>query len=249
MDSTRTISELKSAFVWSQVRILSERLELPEDWRNYAVETDEGDLSDKVVEDVLHKVNAAAKQHNRFVYSSQAIHHIAQQIASLYWSSVNQETRSRNAFANGIEKTVDLSSHINAGGKRRGQDTVRLQPIRIRSDSSFICLTMVVCNRFQQLRERLIALDDQRQLQRRRLDQLQHLQHLLEPFQDPQKHIQPNLVTRDGELVQELEKMRMLVARVSGRIAQQKKSGRGVESTDDYSLPGSDRRLAALLDT
>jgi hypothetical protein len=57
-------------------------------------------------------VNAAAKQHNRVVYSSQAIHHIAQQIASLYWSSVSQEARSRNAFANGIEKTVDLSSHM-----------------------------------------------------------------------------------------------------------------------------------------
>lgn len=105
---------------------------------------------------------------------------------------------------------------------------------------------MVVCNRFQQLRERLIALDDQRQQQRRRLDQLQHLQQLLEPFQDPQKNIQPNLVTRDGELVQELEKMRMLVARVGGRIAQQQKSGRGVESPPDYSLPGSDRRLEAL---
>jgi hypothetical protein len=55
MDSTRTISELKSAFVRSQVRILSESLELPHDWRNYAVETEEGDLSEKVIEDVLHK--------------------------------------------------------------------------------------------------------------------------------------------------------------------------------------------------
>jgi hypothetical protein len=55
MDSSRTISELKSAFVRSQVRILSESLELPHDWRNYAVETEEGDLSEKVIEDVLHK--------------------------------------------------------------------------------------------------------------------------------------------------------------------------------------------------
>lgn len=55
MDSTRTISELKSTFIWSQVRILSESLELPEDWRNYAVGTEEGDLGEKVIEDVLHK--------------------------------------------------------------------------------------------------------------------------------------------------------------------------------------------------
>ena len=55
MDSSRTVSELKSAFIRSQVRIFSESLDLPEGWRNYAPETDEGDLSDKVIEDVLHK--------------------------------------------------------------------------------------------------------------------------------------------------------------------------------------------------
>jgi hypothetical protein len=55
MDSSRTISESKSAFIRSQVRIFSESLALPEDWRNYAPEADEGELNDKVIEDVLHK--------------------------------------------------------------------------------------------------------------------------------------------------------------------------------------------------
>jgi hypothetical protein len=76
---------------------------------------------------------------------------------------------------------------------------------------------------------------------------LQHLQRLLEPFKDPPKDIQPNLITRDGELVQELEKMRMLVARVGGRIAQQKRSSE-IPETHDYSLPGSDQRLEALME-
>lgn len=102
-------------------------------------------------------------------------------------------------------------------------------------------------HRYQQLRERLAGLDSQRQQRQRRLDQLQHLRRLLEPFEDPQKDIQPNLITKDGELVQELEKMRMLVARVGGRIAQQKRSSGALE-TYDYSLPGSDQRLEALLD-
>jgi prephenate dehydrogenase len=57
-------------------------------------------------------VNAAAKQHNRVVYSSQAIHHVAYQIASLYWSSVSEETRSRAAFTSGVEKTADMSRHM-----------------------------------------------------------------------------------------------------------------------------------------
>ena len=55
MDSSRTISEMKSSFIRTQVRILSESLEPPEDWRDYAVGSEEDDLSDKVVEDVLQK--------------------------------------------------------------------------------------------------------------------------------------------------------------------------------------------------
>lgn len=55
MDSTRTISEVKSSFIRNQVRILSQALELPEDWKNYAVETEEDELPEKVVGDVLHK--------------------------------------------------------------------------------------------------------------------------------------------------------------------------------------------------
>lgn len=100
---------------------------------------------------------------------------------------------------------------------------------------------------YRHLRERLASLDSQRQKRQRRLDQLQHLQRLLEPFEDPQNDIQPNLITKDGELVQELEKMRMLVARVGGRITQQKRSS-GVPGNRTYSLPGSDRRLEELLD-
>lgn len=102
-------------------------------------------------------------------------------------------------------------------------------------------------HRYRELRERLASLDTQRQQRQRRLDQLQHLRRLVEPFKDPKNDIQPNLITKDGELVQELEKMRMLVARVGGRIAQQKKSS-GVLENYDYSLPGSDERLEALLD-
>lgn len=101
--------------------------------------------------------------------------------------------------------------------------------------------------RYQRLRDRLAKLDQQRQQKQRRIDQLQHLNRLLEPFKEPQVAIQPNLVTRDGELTQELEKMRMLMARVSGRISQQKP--RQTQGGEEYLLPGSDQRLEALMDT
>ncbi|KAJ5633895.1 hypothetical protein N7528_001737 [Penicillium herquei] len=233
MDSTRTISELKSTFIWNQVRILSENLEPPEDWRNYAVGTEEEALPEKVIEDVLHKANAAAKQHNRIVYSSQAIHHVAHQIASLYWTSVSHEVQSQAGFAKGVEKTTDLSKHMNI---------VNL-PLDLESQDA----NDEQNTRYQHFRERLASLDQQRQRRQRRLDQLRHLHRLLEPFDNPQTDIQPNLVTRDGDLAQELERMRMLVARVGGRISQQEPKER-VQGEEQYLLPGSDQKLEALMD-
>ncbi|KAF7597631.1 hypothetical protein BBP40_000109 [Aspergillus hancockii] len=232
MDSTRTIPELKSSFIRAQVRILSESLEAPEDWRRYAAETEEDDLSDRVVSDVLQKFNSTLKQHNRMVYSSQAIQHVAQQIASLYWSSVTQTVRDLNSFERGVEKIVDLSHHMN----------LTQLPVELEDQSASEEERL----RYHELRERLVALDDQRRQRRQRLDQLRRLRRLLEPFQEPQENIQPNLVTRDGELMQELEKMRMLVARVGGRMQHRKRDG---DSQKEVSYPlGSDQKLEALLD-
>jgi hypothetical protein len=55
MDASRTVFELKSAFIRAQVRILSESLEPPEDWRIYTTESEEDELSDKAVQDALQK--------------------------------------------------------------------------------------------------------------------------------------------------------------------------------------------------
>ena len=62
-------------------------------------------------------------------------------------------------------------------------------------------------------------LASQRQAQRTKIQQYRHLQRLLEPLKNPQETVQPNLVTKDGDLAKELDKMRFLMARVSGRVA------------------------------
>ncbi|KAL5342392.1 kinetochore Sim4 complex subunit Fta4 [Aspergillus crustosus] len=233
MDSSRSISELKSSFIRTQVRLLSESLDPPEEWRSYAAEPAEEDLSDKVVGDVLQKLNAALKQHTRVVYSSQAIQHVAQQIASLYWSSVSQASREVTSLERGVDKTVDLSSHMNITqlpGELYNQPANEEEKLR-----------------YQRLQERLASLDNLRQQRQRRRDQLRQLQRLLEPFRVPQINVQPNLVIRDGELIKELEKMRMLVARVSGRIAQSQADGNKGNKEASYVL-GSEQKLTALLD-
>lgn len=55
MENSRTITELKSSFIRSQIRTLSAALEPSEDWRQYGPVPEEGDISDKAVEEVLQK--------------------------------------------------------------------------------------------------------------------------------------------------------------------------------------------------
>lgn len=45
---------------------------------------------------------------------------------------------------------------------------------------------------------------------------------MLKPFETSQDSVQQNLVTRDGQLGQELERMRVLIARVADRVGQLK---------------------------
>lgn len=60
---------------------------------------------------------------------------------------------------------------------------------------------------------------------------------LLEPFKDPQTNIQPNIVTRDSKLAQEIEKNRELAIRVGVRIgALQDEDHRVVERGDVQTL-------------
>jgi hypothetical protein len=51
------------------------------------------------------------KQHNRVVYSNQAIQHVARQIESLYWESVKKEAIGPAKELSGVELGSDLSNH------------------------------------------------------------------------------------------------------------------------------------------
>ncbi|KAL1969387.1 hypothetical protein VTN77DRAFT_9580 [Rasamsonia byssochlamydoides] len=232
MEASRTISELKSAFIRSQVRILTAALAPQEGWRDYAPESEE-DLSEKVVEEALQKLNTILKQHNRVVYSTQAIHHVARQIECLYWESIKRDAGNPESNSSGIEIGADLSNHL----------IIERLPTEWQGDD----VSPEERQRYDELRKRLIELDGQRQRQQQRLAQYKQLEALLEPFKDPQKNIQPNLITRDGELTQALDKMRMLVARVAGRLSQ----GRGIPREDQSAMIPStdpDQKLAAVLE-
>ena len=66
-------------------------------------------------------VNTTLKQHNRVVYSNQAIQHVARQIESLYWESVKNEALSLSQKSTGVEVGSDLSNHLYAPNLRRAR--------------------------------------------------------------------------------------------------------------------------------
>jgi hypothetical protein len=68
------------------------------------------------------------------------------------------------------------------------------------------------------LQRQLTALVADIQVQRTKKAQYEHLQKLLRPLKNPITNVQPNLVTRDGELAKELGRMRVLMARVSSKM-------------------------------
>lgn len=59
---------------------------------------------------LYHQVNAVLKKHNRAVFSSQAIHHVARQIESLYWNSIDPESNGELSQGLVVEKGTDLTN-------------------------------------------------------------------------------------------------------------------------------------------
>jgi len=73
--------------------------------------------------------------------------------------------------------------------------------------------------RYAELVSRLQELSSQREDAAARVSRLERMKALLEPFDDAAA-VQENLVTRNGEVETELQRMRMLLARVGGRVSQ-----------------------------
>lgn len=67
----------------------------------------------------------------------------------------------------------------------------------------------------------------------------------MEPFKDPQNSIQPNLVTRDGPLADEMTKSKALGIRVAGRLAGMEEPDGGGD--DDDFMMDENEKLAAVL--
>lgn len=72
---------------------------------------------------------------------------------------------------------------------------------------------------YVELVERLQTLDELRTELRKKVETYRALREAMQPFVNPRDDVQQNLCTKNGELELELERMRTLLARVTGRMA------------------------------
>lgn len=104
--------------------------------------------------------------------------------------------------------------------------------------------------KYKELQQRLMELNKKRKIARERVEQYRAAKKLLEPFEGEDAGLQSNLVTKNGEVERELERMRMLMLRVErGVMGLERRERKGGDEMDvDVDLEAEEeRKVAALL--
>lgn len=106
-----TIIDLKLSFLRSQLLVLNAPLSPSSRWRDAGHVPEQGELKEKLVQEALLKLNTLLRHHNRTVYSSQSLRHVAEQIDALFWEAGAPPLRSDDADADVIDRDADLKDH------------------------------------------------------------------------------------------------------------------------------------------
>lgn len=99
--------------------------------------------------------------------------------------------------------------------------------------------------KYQELQRKLVELHTKRKAAREKLEQYKAAKKLLEPFRGEDAGLQENLVTKNGEVEKELERMRMLMLRVERGVMGLEEKDNGDEMDIDVS-DDEQTRLSAL---
>jgi hypothetical protein len=184
-------------------------------------------ITPKQVEDFMAKVNARISTHNKKAFPSLTQRLIVEQIEGLYLDTalgqyaLDEDQGSGDGFANGtaVRKDADLTSTAVVSALPEGLEGTMLGPNNLSAGEH-----RQRRQRYTLLLRQLQALSSQRDELQRKYDRYKKLQTLLQPFSDPKENVQPNLIgmsrpsagTEGEGLAREMERVRVLVARVLG---------------------------------
>ncbi|KAM0300340.1 hypothetical protein HYE67_010465 [Fusarium culmorum] len=206
--SAPTIPALKQTFLANQTTLLTQPLAPSRSWQATNDASDEP-LTERVVQDVLFNLNHTIQQHCRRVYAPQASRNIAEQIDNVFVQDAERKIGGPADTEGGIGRGLDLSD----------KDAIEALPASWHIEKDVNDHPEEV-KRYAEAVARLTELNDQRKQLREQVARLKHLKTIVEPLQmtDDGAGIQENLLTRNGPVEKELEKMRFLLARVGGRV-------------------------------
>ncbi|RGP67523.1 kinetochore fta4 [Fusarium longipes] len=206
--SAPTIPALKQSFLANQTTLLAQPLAPSRSWQA-TNDASDAPLAQRVVEDVLFNLNHTIQQHCRRVYAPQASRNIAAQIDNVYTQDAERKVGGPADTEGGIGRELDLTD----------EGTIEALPASWHIEKDVNDHPMEV-KRYADAVSRLTELNDQRKQLREKVARLKHLKTVVEPLQTAENGvgIQENLLTRNGPVEKELEKMRFLLARVGGRV-------------------------------
>lgn len=205
-----TIPQLKQSFLYRQVTLLSQPLAPSRAWQT-ANDASEAQLPERAVDDALFSLNHSITQHCRRVFPPQATRNISEQIDNAYAN----EAERRAAAGLGDDVEVALARDVDLAGS----DAIEALPETWISNRDITDYPMEA-KRYTDNVQRLAELDRQRRQLRQQVDRLRRLKDLVAPLETDGTGagIQENLLTRGGPVEKELERMRILLARVGGRV-------------------------------
>jgi hypothetical protein len=223
-----TVSGLQAAFISDQIRILSQSgLRPSSTWRASHSTADDG-LSPDAIEHALKRANDAMGQHCRRVYTPQATRVISGRAEDDYIDTVDDGNDAHGVetlvdTGDGVEWAVDIDADLT-------DDTLVATLPKVWSVEHERLAAPIDALRYSELVEHLSNLVDHRTQTSSRIERLMRIRLTLHPFgtynipnDDPTEslkaNLQDNIIIRGGEIERELERMKVLLARVGGRVA------------------------------
>ncbi|KAI0431159.1 kinetochore Sim4 complex subunit Fta4 [Xylaria sp. FL1042] len=270
-----TIIAHKSAFLATQTLHLSQTLAPSAAWRASNESAEDG-LPARAVDDALYRLNHTLTQHARRVYAPQASRHVAEQIEGLFYEEAERALRGDDVDGDGDGDGDEGDMGVERQWLRVGADfttdeaIASLPPTWDTHKPREAEAHPLEARRYAEQTTILTSLSSRRQELRNRVKRLRRMASLLAPFESkennddttqstqtptetshPRTLVQENLITRNGEIERELERMRLLLARVAGRVARlpDKSASDGDEAEDFMDLDSLERdKVDKLLD-
>ncbi|EXU95273.1 kinetochore complex Sim4 subunit Fta4 [Metarhizium robertsii] len=194
-DAAPTIPSLKGSFINAQTNILSRPLVPSRIWRrnNNASSTP---IPSRVLDDVLFNLNQTIQLHQR-------------RITNLYTRDADEKVKKWKESESSIGRELDLAA----------DDAIEELPSS-RPIESDLGRYQEKAKQYEGIVLRLTQLSEERKEIRLRVEKLRRIRDAVQRLSaTDESNIQDNLVTRNGPVEKEQERMRVLLARVTSRVA------------------------------